>query len=77
MPNLHAATPGRGTAVRGLSPRLAVAVPVAVPAAVAVGLLVLAVESSFAVFLVTTFLVHRPRPSVAELDASPSPPSWP
>lgn len=42
-------TPGRGgDAVRGLSPRLAVAVLVAVPAAAAVGLLVLAVESSWA-----------------------------
>jgi undecaprenyl-diphosphatase len=48
MPKFHAATPGRGDAVRGLSPRLAVVVLVAVPAAVAVGLLVLAVESSWA-----------------------------
>ena len=29
------------------------------------------------VFLVTTFLVHRPRPSVAELDASPPTSSFP
>ena len=40
--------PDRGDAVRGLSPRLALAVLVVLPAAVAVGLLVLAVESSWA-----------------------------
>jgi len=39
---------GRGDALRGLSPRLTLAILVVLPVAVAVGLLVLAVESSWA-----------------------------
>jgi hypothetical protein len=48
MPHPRATTPSRGDAVGRLGPRLAIAVLVAVPAAVAVGLLVLAVETSWA-----------------------------